>query len=172
MTTMFVLAQIFGVLGMISSILSMQFKKRGHILVALLLLNACSALNFLCLGQPSSCLIDLFGDAEMAINYQFERRGKTVPKIVVGTYIAITIAIGIMVADAAIDYMIVVAAIGFCFTVLAQDEQKIRWLWLIVLTLYIVYDLIVGAYVFALSGVLSIISTIIAIVRYRKNQKE
>ena len=39
----FVIAQVFGVLGIIASVVSMQLKDRKHILIALFLLNLFSA---------------------------------------------------------------------------------------------------------------------------------
>ena len=64
----FVVAQIFGILGIIASVLSMQFKKRKHILIVLLLLNLFSALNFVFLGSLSSAYVCFFAIIEMIIN--------------------------------------------------------------------------------------------------------
>lgn len=167
--TMFVVAQIFGVLGMISSILSMQFKDRKQIFVTLLFLNLFSALNFICLGRPSGGAIELFGIVELIVNNQFERRNQKVPIPIIAAYIVITIGIGIATASAAIDAIIITAAIGYCFTILLKNEQKIRLLWMVVLAAYVIYDLLTGAYVFAASSFLSIISTLLAYLRFRKN---
>ena len=65
----FAIAQTFGILGIISSVLSMQMKKRRHILIMLLLLNLFSALNFLFLESYTSFLICAFAVIEMLINY-------------------------------------------------------------------------------------------------------
>ena len=43
----FLVAQIFGVLGIIFSVLSMQMKAKKNIMIMLLFLNLSSALNFL-----------------------------------------------------------------------------------------------------------------------------
>ena len=60
MDTNFIIAQVFGVLGIAANVSSMQFKKRKQILVALLLLNLFSALNFVFLGAWSSTYISFF----------------------------------------------------------------------------------------------------------------
>lgn len=80
----FVVAQGFGALSMVSSICSMQFKKRKQILIALLCLSVFAALNLIFLGSLSAAYITLFAILEMLVNYLFERREKTVPRLVVG----------------------------------------------------------------------------------------
>lgn len=70
----FIIAQIFGVLGIVTNVSSMQFKKRSQILIALLSLNLFSALNFIFLNSWSSAYISLFAIVEMLINYLFERK--------------------------------------------------------------------------------------------------
>ena len=56
----FIIAQIFGILGIIASVCSMQFKRRNKIFCALLLLNIFSALNFIFLGTFTSAYVCLF----------------------------------------------------------------------------------------------------------------
>ena len=58
MDTNFIIAQIFGVLSMASSVCSMQFKKRKAILIALFCLNTFAALNMVFLGSLSAAYID------------------------------------------------------------------------------------------------------------------
>lgn len=77
----FVIAQVFGILGVVASVCSMQFKKRKQIFIALLLLNLFSALNFIFLGTFTSAYICLFAILEMAINYVFERKKSQSPKL-------------------------------------------------------------------------------------------
>lgn len=165
MNILFVIAQIFGVLGLISNVTSMHFRKREHILTALFLVNLFSALNFLCLGHPSSCYIDLFGNAQIIINNFLEKKGKKVSTRLVCFYITTTLLLGLATSTSVVDYIIIIATCCFCFTIIARKTQTIRILWILVLSLYIVYDILVGAYVFAISSSISLISTIIATIK-------
>ena len=162
----FVLAQIFGVLGMIANVLSMQMKKRKNILIMLLLLSLFSALNFLCLGSITGAFISLFGIVEMIINYIFEKNKKDVPIYVIVIYIIINIILGLLTYKGLIDILPIVSSIAYVLGILNKKESNIRKLMLINQASWLTYDINQKAYAFAISNVLSIISNIIAMYRY------
>lgn len=162
----FVIAQVFGVLGIIASVVSMQLKDRKHILIALFLLNLFSALNFLFLGSFSSTYVCFFAEVEMLINYGFEVKKKDVPKWVIGIYIVINIILGMITYGGLLDLLPILCAIIYCGTILTKKEANIRKLMLANQSIWLVFDLIVKAYTFSISNVLTIISTLIAMIRY------
>ena len=168
MDTNFIIAQIFGVLSMASSVCSMQFKKRKAILIALFCLNTFAALNMVFLGSLSAAYITFFAILEMLINYLFERKKRPVPKPIVGFYIIANIALGALTFSGWLDLIPIICAIVFCATILTQKEQNIRKLMLINLSLWLVFDLAVGAYTLSASNILTIVSTAIALYRYRQ----
>lgn len=172
MDTNFIIAQVFGALSMASSICSMQFKKRKSILVALFCLSIFAALNMIFLGSWSATYITFFGVLEMLINYLFERKKKEIPKFVVAIYIMCNIALGVLTFEKALDVIPIVAAIVFCFTLLAKKEQNMRMLMFANQSLWLIFDVSVGAYVLAGSNVLTLISTAIAFYRTRKKEIE
>lgn len=168
----FIIAQAFGVLGMISSICSMQFKKRRSILAALFCLNLFAALNMIFLGSLSAAYISFLAVIEILINHFFESRKKPVPGFVVGLYALATIAIGIATYAAPIDLIAIACAFIFCITILAKKEQDIRKLTLVNQSLWLIFNVFVGAYALVCSNTLTIISTAIALHRYRKQNKK
>lgn len=172
MDTNFIIAQVFGVLGIITSICSMQFKKRKHIFVALLLLNAFSALNFIFLNSLASAYICLFAIFEMVINYLFEQKKKSVPYIVVIFYIIVNIALGLLSFSGPLDTLPIACALIFCATILMKKEQNIRRATILNQALWLIFDIAVGAYMFAISNVLTIVSTSTALWRFRNKQSK
>ena len=168
----FIIAQIFGALSMGSSIISMQFKKRKSILIALLCLNLFAALNMVFLDSLSAAYITFFAILEMIINYFFERKGKDVPKFLVGIYIICNIIIGSLTFTGPLDIIPILAAIIFCFTILTKSEQNIRKLMFVNQCLWLVFDLAVGAYTLVCSNILTLVSTAIAYARYSKTNKK
>ena len=145
----------------------MQFKRRKQILIALLALNLFSALNFIFLNSFSSAYISLFAILEMLINYAFEKRKQEVPKLLVAAYFVINIILGTLTFSGPLDVLPIVCAILFCITILLKNEQNIRYTMLANQVLWLLFDVAVGAYMFAISNVLTIVSTSIAIFRYR-----
>ena len=172
MDTNFIIAQIFGILSMASSIISMQFKKRKSILVALLCLNLFAALNMIFLNSLSAAYITFFAILEMIINYFFERNKKDVPKPLVAIYIICNIIIGSLTFTGLLDIVPIAAAIIFCFTILTKSEQNIRKLMFINQCLWLVFDVAVGAYTLVCSNILTLVSTAIAYTRYSKTNKK
>ncbi len=162
----FVVAQIFGILGIIASVLSMQFKKRKHILIVLLLLNLFSALNFVFLGSLSSAYVCFFAIIEMIINYIFEKNNKDVSKSVICIYIIINIILGMISYKTLIDILPIACALLYCGTILTKKETNIRKLMLANQSTWLVFDIVVKAYTFSISNILTIISTLIAMKRY------
>jgi len=166
----FIIAQIFGGLSIAASVCSMQFKNRKTILIALLCLNLFSALNLILLGSFSAAYITLFAILEMIVNYLFERKKKSTPKPVVVLYILVNIALGALTFAKPLDLLPLLAAIIFCFTVLTKDEQSIRKLMFLNQSLWLIFDLSVGAYVLVGSNILTLVSTAIALYRFRNKK--
>ena len=166
----FIIAQIFGGLSIAASVCSMQFKNRKTILIALLCLNLFSALNLIFLGSFSAAYITLFAILEMIVNYLFERKKKSTPKPVVVLYILVNIALGALTFAKPLDLLPLLAAIIFCFTVLTKDEQNIRKLMFLNQSLWLIFDLSVGAYVLLGSNILTLVSTATALYRFRNKK--
>lgn len=78
------------------------------------------------------------------------------------------IILGALTFTGLIDILPIVCAIIFCITILAKKEQNIRKLMIVNQILWLIFDIIVGAYFFVISNVLTIISTGIAIYRFNK----
>lgn len=167
----FIIAQVFGVLGIITSVVSMHFKKRRTIFIALLLLTVFSILNYVFLGEISGTYISLFAILEMGVNFLFERKKKPVPKPIIAFYIIANIAIGALTFKGFIDVFPIIAALIFCFTLLTKDEQNIRKEMFCNQVCWLVYDFSVGAYAFGVSNILTLVSTAIAIYRFSKKNK-
>ena len=169
----FVIAQIFGVLGIICSVLSMQMKTKKNIMIMLLLLNLSSALNFLFLDSISGSLVCFFAVLETFINYMFDKNNKKVPLYVVAFYVVVNIGLGLMSYKTPLDIIPVVCALLYCATVCTPKESNIRKLMFANQSLWLFYDLKVKAYMFSVSNVLTLISIIIAMYRfdYKKKKK-
>ena len=168
----FTIAQIFGVLGIIFSVISMQMKTKKSIMIALLLLNLASALNFLFLESYSGSLVCFFAVIETFINYLFDKNNKKVPLYLIAIYVVVNIALGVYSYTKPLDIIPVVCALIYCLTVCTKKESNIRKEMFVNQTLWLIYDLIVKAYMFSISNILTLISIVISMIRfdYKKNK--
>lgn len=169
----FLIAQIFGVFGIVFSVLSMQMKTKKKIMIMLFCLNLASALNFLFLDSLSGSYICFFAMIETVINYFYDTKNKKVPLLIVILYIIINIALGLLGYNTILDLIPIACALLYCATVCTKRESNIRKLMLGNQTLWLVYDIVNKAYMFSISNILTIISTGIAIYRFDcKNKKK
>ena len=167
----FIIAQFFGILGIIFSVLSMQMKTKRNIMLMLLALNLSSALNFLFLNSIPASLVCFFAVFETLINYLFDSKNKKVPIYVVIFYIVVNILLGASSYSSIIDIIPVSCAIIYCLTVCMNKESNIRKLMFSNQSLWLIYDIIVKAYMFSISNILTLISIIIAMYRYDYKKK-
>lgn len=162
----FAIAQIFGIMGIIFSVLSMQMKTKKNIMIMLLLLNLASALNFLFLDSLSGSLVCFFAVIETFINYLFDSKNKKVPIYIIGIYVVINIALGLSSYHSLLDILPIVCALLYCATICMQKESNIRKLMFANQSLWLVYDIIVKAYMFSISNVLTLVSIVISMIRF------
>lgn len=169
----FVIAQVFGILGIIFSVLSMQMKTKRNIMLMLMALNLSSALNFLFLNSISASLVCLFAIIETLINYLYDSKNKKVPIYIIVFYIIVNLLLGFSSYTKILDIIPVICAILYCLTVCVKKESNIRKLMFSNQSIWLMYDLIVKAYMFSVSNVLTLISIIIAMFRfdYKKNKQ-
>ena len=168
----FIIAQTFGVIGIVFSVLSMQMKTKKNIMIMLLGLNLASALNFLFLGSISGSLVCFFGALETFINYLYDNKNKRVPIYVILFYVVVNIVLGLISYKGLLDIIPVACALLFCATVCTKKESNIRKIMFGNQSLWLVYDIIVKAYMFSVSNVLTLISIIISMIRYDLKKKK
>ena len=89
----FAVAQVFGIIGIIFSVLSMQMRTKRNIMIMLLCLNLASALNFLFLNSISGSLVCFFAVIETFVNYLFDSKNKVVPIYVVIFYVIVNLSL-------------------------------------------------------------------------------
>lgn len=162
----FIIAQIFGLIGIVFSILSMQMKTKKNIMIMLLGLNLSSALNFLFLGSISGSLVCLFAVLETIINYLYDNKNKRIPIYIISIYVIINIILGLISYKGLFDIVPIICALLFCATICTKKESNIRKIMFGNQSLWLIYDITIKAYMFSISNILTLISIIISIVRY------
>ncbi len=162
----FIIAQIFGVIGIIFSVLSMQMKTKRNIMIMLLCLNLASALNFLFLDSISGSLVCFFAVFETFVNYLFDEKNKKIPIYLIAFYVVVNLVLGISSYHSLIDIIPIVCALLYCATVCTKKESNIRKEMFGNQSLWLIYDIIVKAYMFSISNILTLISIVISMIRY------
>lgn len=169
---MFIIAQFFGILAIIANVLSMQMKNKKQIILMFILVNLFSAINFILLQSYSGAVICFFAIIQTFINKIFEKKQQSVPKVIIGMYIVISIILGVITFNNIIDIFPIICSIVYTITIIQDKEKNIRRISLINIILWIIYDIVSQAYTAAISDFLMTISTIVGMYRfdYKKNK--
>lgn len=162
----FIIAQIFGIAGIIFNVLSMQMKTKKNIMLMFIGLNISSALSLLFLNSLSGTLICFFAVLETIINYRFDSHKKKIPISIIIFYIIINIILGLSAFVTWVDILPIICAIIYCITIYTKRESTIRKFTFANQIVWLVYDVIVGAYLFGVSSILTIFSAITSMIRF------
>lgn len=160
------LAQLFGLMASLCTIISSQRRYKTEILLLLLLGECFFAFNFLFLGAYSGFLMSLIAAIITTISYLYSRINKRIPTILIIAIIVLLIIAGFSCYQKITDILPVISLILYVILVIQKKEKNIRRISLVSASLWIIYDISVGAYVGMISDTLYIISSFTAIIRY------
>lgn len=163
------IGQAVGILVTIGAVVNLQLKKKQHMYILSIIVNILSALNILLLGGFSSgVLICLVADIQiaMAIWHDKKQTEARLPEQII--FLALYVVSGLLGFNTWIDILSIVAAVLYMLAMFQKKEQNIRLFLLGNMATWTVYHAVLGSTaIFAqLAG---IVSSVIALVRYRKN---
>ncbi len=171
----FVLAQIMGVFSTVSAIFCVQAKTAGGILLGQFLANTFSGLSYGLLGSFSgawicilaavqSILVSLLNALEQAKRKKWILMSSLV-------FSAFYLAGGIAAYAQWPDILSCICALLFVVTIVQQDAGKMRNVMLVSMTLWIIFDIAMGAYTNIITHASTIVSILTAKLRLDRKQK-
>ncbi len=163
---MFIVAQLFGILTIISNVIAMQMKNKKQIIFCYILANFFSSINFMLLKSYSGAIICLFAIIQTFINNFFEKNEKKMPYTLISLYIIISIILGAITFRTYIDILPIICSILYTLIIIQNKEKNIRKIALINIMIWVVYDILYKAYTASISDSITTISTIIGIYRF------
>ncbi len=167
-------AQIIGLIAVAAFLLSYQQKKRDHIIWLNFASRCLYILQYLLLGAFSGAVFDILA----AVSSAFSGKKHTAfikkhVKWFVAIINACFLAVGPVLAVLNKSFLDFFALAGVLFEINAlwlTDERAIRWVSLFAAPFWFIYNFLSGAYGSAIGNVFTIVSIIIAMIRY-KNPK-
>lgn len=161
----FILAQIFGLLGALSMILSNWQKTRNKILSLLIFDSIFYSLQYLLLEAYSGAFTNIVGILRIII---FKNKDKY--QILQNDYFLFSIIIvytliGILTYNGLTSIFPVIASILYSVVLWQDDVRKIRLGTTIMIISWLIYNIVVGAYLSAVIEAILLISSITAIIK-------
>ena len=152
----FILAQVFALLSSTCLLISFWQKKRNKILFFQILDSTFDVLQYLLLGAYTGGAISLLGATRA---YCFS---KTTNKKFLYLFLGLYIVASLVTFDGAISLIPLLAALIYTIVVWNKKERNIRLYSIFVFILWLIYDVLVGAYVNAITDIVLIVSNIMA----------
>ena len=163
--------QIIGIIATIITALSYQMNTKKSLLIVQTTATACTCLSYFLLGATSGFALNVVCLIRNGCFY-FQKEGQKPIYISTAIICAVMAVLGIFSWQGPISLLIIVALIINTFFLSLGNPQKLRYSILFTSTMVIIYNI----YVFTIGGLMNeaiaIISSIIGIVRFRKDKKK
>lgn len=172
---MFIVAQILGILGTISNIVSMQLKKKQQILTVFILAGIFFSSSYLLLNAYTGAIVCFIATLQTIFSYTYDKKNKELPKWLIIVFFILSISGGMLTYQNILDILPILAGITYTWSIIQKEEKYIRWITLSNCILWLIYDIFIKAYSTCISDVIFIVSTMIGIIRFdvikKKNER-
>lgn len=162
----FIIAQIFGLLGALSMLLSSWQKTRKRVLVLITLDSIFYFIQYLLLGALSGALSNIIGIIRTTIFMNKEKNKLLQKDITLYLIITLYIIIGIFSYDGIISMFPVIVSILYSVILWQDNIKTIRIGTVIMILSWVIYNISVGAYVGALIETILFISSLLAVIKF------
>lgn len=165
-------AQIIGAVAVIIVIFSMQCKKKSSMMMVQLVSNFIFAMQYILLTAFSACFMNLITVVRCFIIYLYEKKKKKVPIIFPIVLSILTIVVGYYtykyVLTSWISFIPVIITIAYIIASCFRNPRVFRITFMCASFLWLYYNFKVQAFVVFAGNIFEIISTSIALKRYKK----
>lgn len=172
---MYLLAQIFGVLSTIAAIICVQARTSGGVLLGQILANGFSGLSYGLLGSLSGVWVCVLASVHSVLISLIRKRNENSRKKLIAV-VSVIFAAFYVVGSAVTfthwpDVISCVCALLFVLTIAQEDASKMRNVMLVSMSLWILFDISVGAYTNIITHASTIVSIVTAKMKLDKNME-
>lgn len=166
-------AQIVGIIGIVFSLLSFQFKQRKHIMLMQMVASLLFSSQLFLVGAFTGGCLDMISFIRTLIFSNNSKKWASSP-IWLYFFLIVMIATGILTWQNGWSILPIMGSMLSTLALWMKKEKHIRLISLLVGPCWIVYNIVSGAYTGALNEVLAMTSIVIGLVRHdlRKNETE
>ena len=164
---MFILAQVVSLLAAGVNAIAVQQKTKVQIMLGYVVAAVLFTVSFALLGAYVGAVACLIIGIQTAISYFFEKKGvHRLPTWLIGVFLVTSLGAGVVTYQGLIDILPILGSMLYVWLLAATKEKNIRRLSALSISLWVIYDFSVAAYVMAVTDLIFLISTIVAIFRY------
>ena len=174
---MYYIAQAMGILATIFCFIMPLFKKKWQMLLINAAGNLFFILNLLLLGlnqgnifaNATAMIVNLVSLVQVFISYWHVQKEKPVTAVENIIFLALYVGMGFIGFNRALDLLPIIASVFNMLAAFQRDEQKTRYLVLCNASIFCTYYILIGS-TSLLAELLAVVTTVIALIRYRKKK--
>lgn len=166
------IAQLFGLIGLILLMCSIQSNKKRNVLVFQILANLFFGIQYIMLNTLAAAMMNFIAIIRGSIYYLYAKKDKKVPSEVLVLLFTIIVTISAFTATNMLSILPAIATLMHTYGTWQDSLKKYRIIIIVAATSWLIFNISVGAYVSIISSILELISGIIAIYRYDIHNKE
>ena len=164
----FITSQIVSAAQVICNALSVQLKRRSQIILLMVVGGVLLCVVQWLLGRYAGLVLAGIGTLISVAAYFLSLRNKVMSKWAIGIVAALLVAVCIYFWQDWFDILVLCSQLAFLIEMSAKTEQGLRSFALINLLFWIIYNALTGGYILIIGNIIMIVSTVIALIRYRK----
>lgn len=159
---------IVSILSIFLYIISVQFKKKKHILLTQVGASMCYLIVYVIKGAWSGVCIEIIEELKNIIFIKIEKQHKKIPIIILITFIILLIIVSIIFYDGILSLVPLLINILLFVSTYLKNPKYIRYTMVVTGLLWGIYNIYVEAYIIFIGNILEIVSALISIKRYKK----
>ncbi len=167
---MMIIYYIVSILSIFLFVISVQFKEKKDILLIQTFASMCYFIAYLILGSYSGCTIELIEQTKDIVFYEFEKKKKDIPMILLVIFVSSLIIASIITYDGFYSLMPLIINLLYFISSYFKNPKYMRITMLLCGFLWVYFNFKVGAYIIIIGNVLEIISAVISLIRYKKGE--
>lgn len=167
---MFILAQICGVIALILTVISVQFKTKEKIVMCFIWANIVVAIQYFLLEAITGAIISIINAIRCIVFYFYKKKDKTPSIIVLIIFEIVAIISGIISWQNIWSLLPIIVTVIYTYGLWQDDITIVRITTGIAGFGWTIYNIVVRAYIGALQEIAQLISSIISL--YRNKEKK
>ena len=164
----FLIAQFFGIIAIIFNTAIVYFNTKEKMLITMIISNLAVALQFFLLNAITGGIVSLFNVIRCIVLYIFKKNDKKPSILVLVIFEVIVIISGIISWQNIWSILPIITTLTYTYVIWQDDVLKIKYVSLLVGLEWAIYSIIVRAYAGFIQEVMQVISSIIAVAKYKK----
>ncbi|MBE5820464.1 MAG: YgjV family protein [Clostridiales bacterium] len=167
---LFILAQIFGFIELIITVIYVHFKSKEKIVMWSVILNLIAATQFFLLNAITGGIVSIINAIRCFVFYYYKKKDKKPSTVTLVIFISIAVLSGVITWQNIWSIIPIIATVIYTYGLWQDKVKVIRITAGIVGFGWGIYDIIVMAYVAAIQEFLQLASSVIALYTNRKKK--